>query len=57
MSLFQVHEWWKCSRIDTEECGAGCLCVANIDNAADNSGIVFAIVTIMSFCCIIQSAV
>ena len=38
MSLFQVNEWWKCSRTQPEECGAGCLCVANIDNAADNLG-------------------
>ena len=39
MSLFQVNEWWRCSRTVTEEeCGTGCLCVANIDNDSDGYG-------------------
>jgi len=42
MSLFQTREWW-CNQQDAEEeCGQGCLCVANIDNAKDGNGKGFA---------------
>nr|CAB3225188.1 protein PTHB1-like [Phallusia mammillata] len=35
MSLFQTNEWWASNQSLGEECGHGCLCVANIDNSSD----------------------
>ena len=39
MSLFQINEWWSANQTESnEECGYGCLCVANINNASDGLG-------------------
>ena len=38
MSLFKARDWWSVSVGEAEEFGAGCLCVANIDNDSDNYG-------------------
>uniref|UniRef100_H2XR31 Protein PTHB1-like n=1 Tax=Ciona intestinalis TaxID=7719 RepID=H2XR31_CIOIN len=37
MSLFQTHELWRSKNTSDEECGFGCLSVANIDNSTDGS--------------------
>ncbi|XP_078489458.1 protein PTHB1-like [Ciona intestinalis] len=37
MSLFQTHELWRSKNTSDEECGFGCLSVANIDNSSDGS--------------------
>lgn len=36
-SLFKSIEWWGIQTSSEEECDLGCLCVANIDNAADGA--------------------
>jgi Bardet-Biedl syndrome 9 protein len=38
MSLFSSREWWNTRLGSGEEFDQGCLILANIDNAADDSG-------------------
>ena len=37
MSLFTVGEWWSAIPGASEQCGGGCVAVANLDNAADGA--------------------
>ena len=38
MSLFKAREWWSTIVGSDEEFDSGCLCVANIDNQANDGG-------------------
>lgn len=39
MSLFKAREWWETNAGEQELFDKGCLCVGNIDNDPDKSGI------------------
>ena len=39
MSLFKSRDWWSTTVGEAEEFDHGCLCVANIDNDSDVSGL------------------